>query len=100
MQAFVDSGGTLIQLCGNSHADYSFSDPWLTVFSTCAKFYQADVTTEEFTMITGYDGELVSPARTLGTITEDSWSLVVVRPQARKINFIRFGAGADREFSF
>lgn len=100
LQNFINGGGTIIQVCGHSHADYAFTAPWLTVFSTCGKFESVDVTADGFTCITGYEGELVSPERVEGTATEDSWSVVVVRPQARKINFVRFGAGEDREFTF
>jgi hypothetical protein len=100
LQAFVSEGGTLIQLCGHSHADYHFVTPWLSVFSNCAKFDQADVTSDGLSQVTGYEGEILTPERVAGTASEDCWTVVVVRPQARKINFVRFGAGVDREFSF
>ena len=100
LQAFVDGGGTLIQLSGHSHADYHFTSPWLAIFSTCAKFESVDVNSEEHQKITGYEGTIVSPERIERTASEDAWSVVVVRPQARKINLVRFGAGEDREFTF
>ena len=100
LQSFVSGGGTLIQLCGHSHADYYFTTPWLTVFSTCQKFESTDTTTSQYQGITGYVGSIVSPARTEGTATEDSWSVVVVKPVSRSISFIRFGAGDDRTFTY
>lgn len=100
LQAFVSKGGTLIQLCGHSHADYHFVTPWLSVFSNCAKFAQADVTSDGLSQVTGYEGEILTPERVAGTASEDCWTVVVVRTQARKINFVRFGAGDDREFTF
>lgn len=101
IQAFVTNGGTIIQLCGHSHADYSFTTPWLCVFSNCQKFEKADLSGEGYTKITGYDSlGIVAPDRVEGTASEDSWNVVVLRPRARKINFVRFGAGNDREYDF
>ena len=100
IQAFVTGGGVVVQLCGHSHADYAYTSPWTNVFSCCNKCQQADVTEEGYQMITGYVDTLVAPERTVETVTEDCWSIVVVRPTARKINLIRFGAGADREYTF
>lgn len=99
-QAFVDGGGTLIQLCGHSHADYYFDSPWLTIYNGCQKFNQADVTTEGYTRITGAASPIVSPARTLKTATEDLWTVCVIKPLSRTIDMIRFGAGDDRSFNF
>lgn len=97
---FINNGGTLIQLCGHSHIDYAYTSPWLTVYSSAAMFENVDLTTSGYTKLQGYTGNLVAPKQEVGTVTEDCWSVVVVRPQARKINFVRFGAGEDREFSF
>lgn len=102
LEGFVNGGGTLIQLCGHSHADYSFSTPWLAIFSTCQKFYQADVTGSGYQQITDYNTSegITSPARTLGTASEDAWNVVVIKPLSKVVNVIRFGAGNDRTYSF
>lgn len=100
IQQFISGGGTVIELNGHTHADYAFSSPWLDIFNGCAKFEAAPSSYPAFAKITGYDGELIAPKRTEGTATEDLWSIVVVRPKARKINIVRFGAGEDREFSY
>lgn len=101
IQTFVNNGGTVIQVCGHSHADYSFNSPWLCVFSNCQKLEKADLSGKEYQKITGYDSYgLVAPDRTVGTYTEDSWNVVVLRPKTRKVNFVRFGAGEDREYTF
>lgn len=97
---FISSGGTLIQLFGHSHADYSFTTPWLSIASTCSKFESIDVTTNSMSAITGYVDGIVSPVRTEGTETEQAWDVVIVRPTSRKINLVRFGAGSDREYNF
>ena len=96
----------LIQICGHSHCDYSFTDgdddysPWLTVFSNlqrCSKRRQRDIGD----VTVGHtDGVFGCPKRTAWTVSEDCWDVVVLRPAAGKINFVRFGAGEDREFTF
>lgn len=97
---FIANGGTLIQLFGHSHADYNFSTPWLSIASNCGKFEQSNLDTDEYRAITGYDGNIVAPERVQGTDTEQSFSVVVVRPTIKKINLVRFGAGLDREFGY
>lgn len=101
LQAFVTGGGTLIQLAGHAHADYSYSSPWLAITSCCNKCEKADLTKAGYQAITGYDAYgMVAPDRTPDTASMDCWSMVIVRPIARKINLVRFGAGSDREYSF
>lgn len=100
VQAFVNNGGTVIQLCGHSHADYAFDTPWLTVFSCCNKCQQVDVEGEGYAVITGYTEAPYAPERVVGTVSEDCWSIGILRPTARKLNLIRFGAGEDREYTF
>lgn len=100
IEAFIQNGGTLIQFFGHAHADYAFTSPWLAIGTTCGKFEQVDTTGEGYQAITGYTGSLVSPARTQGTATEQAWDIVVIRPNAKKVNTIRFGAGDDREFTY
>lgn len=103
LHSFVNNGGTLIQLCGHSHADYYFNDPWLVIFSCCQKFEQVDTTAGGFLDISGNIGGnagIVAPARVLGSATEDLWNVCVLKPLAKEIDFIRFGAGVDRYFHF
>lgn len=97
---FIANGGTLIQLFGHSHADYNFSTPWLSIASNCGKFEQSNLDTIEYKAITGYNGSIDAPVRVQGTDTEQSFSVVVVRPTIKKINLVRFGAGLDREFEY
>lgn len=100
IQAFVNGGGTVIQFCGHSHADYSFSTPWLSIHNNCQKFEQSDLTTSGFAHLVETADDLEAPERTEGTATEDCWSVVVIKPISRKVDVIRFGAGNDRTFDF
>lgn len=98
LQSFVNNGGTLIQLCGHSHADYCFIDPWLTIYTICQKFDKPDTTTTQFGKVSGYVGSIVAPDRILGSSSEDSWSVMIVKPISKVIDCIRFGGGVDRHF--
>ena len=104
IKALKDFDGTIIQICGHSHCDYSFTDgdeqysPWLTVFSNlqrCSRRRQSDI--GDITV--GHtDNKFSCPRRNGWTTSEDCWDVVVIRPELGKINFVRFGAGDDREF--
>ena len=100
INSFINNGGTLIQFCGHAHSDYTFTTPWLNFCLTCGKFESVDTSASGYQAITGYDGTLSSPSRTVGDATEQAWNVVIIRPLARKVNVIRFGAGDDREYTF
>ena len=88
---FITDGGTYIAtVYGHIHRDYSNSKPFLE-FSTAAQKCQN---------IEVKKGGASAPERKLNTASEDLWDVLVIRPQSRKINTVRFGAGADREWSY
>ncbi|MBO4863756.1 MAG: metallophosphoesterase [Eubacterium sp.] len=98
--------GPIVQLCGHSHCDYSFTDndpeysPWLTVFSNlqrCTRRRQYDIGDITVGHTKGWFG---CPHRTGGKLSEDCWEIVIFNPVKRKVNLVRFGAGEDREFSY
>lgn len=98
IQSFIDNGGKLIQMSGHSHADIAFIEPWLSIVQVCQKYEQADVSTTEYALISGYIDVINNPARTAQTYTEDAWSCCVYKPSTNDIYIIRFGAGNDRYF--
>lgn len=114
LEEFVNAGGKVIQINGHCHADYAF-DPndttvspvakWLAVVNTCAKFEHNENElpdgSESFKVIQGIESRYgcVSPERNGDDYTEDAWTVMVIRPLSKKVNFIRFGAGFDREFN-
>jgi predicted phosphodiesterase len=101
LQAFVDGGGKLIQLCGHSHADYYFTTPWLTIFTVCQKFEKVDVTDPNYSEdIQGNVGDIVAPDRTEFTASEDAWTVFIIKPVSGKVDAIRFGAGSDMHYDF
>ena len=88
---FIANGGTYIAtISGHIHRDYSHSKPFLE-FSVAAQKCQN---------IEAKKGKAVAPERKLNTSSEDLWDVLVIRPQSRKINTVRFGAGDDREWSY
>ena len=88
---FISDGGTYIAtIYGHIHRDFSNSKPFLE-FSTAAQKCQN---------IEIKKGSASAPERKLNTASEDLWDVLVIRPQSRKINTVRFGAGNDREWSY
>lgn len=88
---FIANGGTYIAtISGHIHRDYSHSKPFLE-FSVAAQKCQN---------IEAKKGKALAPERKLNTASEDLWDVLVIRPQSRKINTVRFGAGDDREWSY
>lgn len=104
IEALKNFKGIIIQLCGHSHCDYAFSEfdekysPWFTAFSNlqrCSRRRQSDLGD-----ITEGCNSFECPQREAFTVTEDCWDVVVVKPKSQKINFVRFGAGEDREYLY
>lgn len=93
-------GNTMVLLMGHTHADFSFNNPILEIGFNCEKCDTA--ITADVTVGPGEEWPEGSKRwkRVLGTVLEDSWDAVVIRPISRKINTIRFGAGEDREFAY
>ena len=88
---FIANGGTYIAtISGHIHRDYSHSKPFLE-FSVAAQKCQN---------IEAKKGKALAHERKLNTASEDLWDVLVIRPQSRKINTARFGAGDDREWSY
>lgn len=42
----------------------------------------------------------VAPTRTIGTVTQDLWNVMVVRKDIRTVFLTRYGAGEDRTFTY
>ena len=91
VKEFISNGGGYIAtVYGHIHRDYSNSKPFLEFSAAAQKCQNIEVK----------KGGASAPVRKLNTASEDLWDVLVIRPQSRKINTIRFGAGADREWSY
>ena len=91
VKRFIAGGGSYIAtVYGHIHRDLSRNTPFLE-FSVGAQKCQN---------IEAKKGSASAPERKLNTASEDLWDVLVIRPQSRKINTVRFGAGADREWTY
>lgn len=96
----ASNSNKIISLCGHNHGDNSYTSPYFEIMFNCNKF-DSTITQDKTE-----DGTGNIPAgskiwkRTWGTVTEDCWDVVVIRPISGKVNCVRFGAGEDREFSY
>ena len=97
LEAFVGSGKTLIMLSGHTHRDIAFIKPWVNIVNVCQRFTEHEARTNAGD-ITGYIDEVVNPARTSNTYTEDAWTIGVYKTIHNDLHMIRFGAGNDRIF--
>ena len=83
---------------GHSHFDSEFvapfndtTNPFLAYSLCCNKFQNGSGDSK-------WPSQAVRPERKLGTVSEDCFDIVVIRPKSGKVNTVRFGAGEDREF--
>lgn len=97
---WINDGNTFVSIMGHSHADFNFTSPFLEIAVNCAKC-DTSITADETTAAGGDWPEGAKRwRRVLGTVIEDSWDAVVIRPISRKIDTVRFGAGEDRTFTY
>lgn len=94
LSAYSQNNDIISILCGHNHVDAVFSSPYVGATFNCEKFENENGNPSL------WPSGAVKPQRTLGDYTEDCWNVVVIRPNSRKINFIRFGAGADYEITY
>ena len=90
IEAYQTNGKPIIQLYGHSHCDVSYTSPYLSIGTNCAKFENTNGDP------TKWPTGATKPERVQGEVSEDCWDVVVLRPLSRKIDFVRFGAGSDR----
>lgn len=81
-------------ICGHNHVDCKFTSPYPGMTLCCEKFENENGDPAL------WPAGAVKPQRTENTYTEDCWTVVVIRPNSRKINFVRFGAGIDYEIDY
>lgn len=90
IQSFIDNGGQIIgEIYGHSHCDWMTTTPWLDISLNCQKCQNS---TSQYSNMQN----LTHPQRTRGTASEDSWNVVLVKPQSKRLDIIRFGAGTDK----
>lgn len=93
VQSALSNVDMMALICGHNHVDNMYSTPFVGATLCCTKFENENGDPAKWP--TG----AVKPSRTLGTATEDCWTVMVIRPSSSKINFVRFGAGSDYELT-
>lgn len=99
IETWLDNGNTLISFIGHNHYDYAFTSPYLEVITNCNLFVDLDEDVVADGTGTLPEGA-VQWAREYGTITEDCFDIIVIRPLSNAVDMIRFGAGEDRSFTY
>lgn len=78
----------LAYIHGHTHADFIYRERLFPIISVgCAKCEGMQEKKPE-----GVKTEM----RMLGTVSQDLWDVLLVKPKEKKLHFIRFGAGEDR----
>ncbi len=86
----------LAYICGHAHADAVITDN--SVFSDYQFVFPVVVVGACNRIAYGNDSEgYINYVRVPGTVTDDLWDTMVYRPDLKKLIFVRFGAGDDRE---
>ncbi|MBO7260129.1 MAG: metallophosphoesterase, partial [Bacteroidaceae bacterium] len=75
--AYQSSGKPIVQFYGHSHVDVSFTSPYLSIGLNCTKF---ENTNGDPTL---WPTGATKPSRTMGTISEDCWDVVIIKPASR-----------------
>lgn len=94
LSTYAASKEVIAFITGHNHVDDVFTAPYPGFTLGCEKF-ENDTSDQD-----QWPAGAVKPIRTAGTASEDLWTVVVVRPESRKVNLVRFGAGSDYEISY
>lgn len=84
---------------GHNHFDCEFTAPFNDTDNPILAFSQNSNKCYNKALGASAPIKAERPQRTPGTVTEDCFDIVVIRPKSGKVNLVRFGAGVDREFS-
>lgn len=92
----ANTGKVIAMVAGHRHFDWTVptSESGLdfpVVVCTCSYCGYITPTAEEIAA-----GAVGVTTRTNGTVTQDSWSVLIYRPDEEKLYLVRFGAGSDR----
>ena len=94
LATYAESNDVLGIVCGHNHLDCAFSTPFAGMSLGCNKFISTNGSESK------WPAGATIPQRTHNTASEDLWTVMIIRPNSRKINFVRFGAGNDYEIAY
>ena len=84
---------------GHVHYDCEFATPFVHESTPYLAFAQNAHKCYNHELKDTAPAGAVIPTRTVDTVDEDCFDIVVIRPNSQKVNLVRFGAGLDREFN-
>lgn len=101
VEAFIANGGVVVALFhGHTHWDfigqYSQTNGFHEVSTGCSRVVSGPITTRT----DYYPQGATMPERTINTVTQELWDIIVIKPESREVNMIRYGAGSDRSFTY
>lgn len=94
------SGNVIAWICGHAHYDWTVPTSksgcnFPVIISTCAMTGYSTPSADDIA-----NGAVNVNSRVDKTVTQDSWSIFVYRPDEGKIHLVRFGAGDDRTIDY
>ena len=101
IESFIANGGVVIGFFhGHTHWDYmgkhSQNNGFYEISTGCSR-----IVTGPITLYSGYyPTGATMPIREAETSTQELYDIIVVKPNSRTVNMIRFGAGDNRAFSY
>lgn len=101
VEAFIRNGGIVIALFhGHTHWDfigqYSQTNGFKEVSTGCGRVVSGPITNRT----DYYPNGATMPERADNTVTQELWDIIVIKPESRTVNMIRFGAGNNRNFTY
>lgn len=79
---------------GHCHQDNVWADPFVCIGTCCNKCVAVNDSSSK------WSEDAVMPTRSANDATADLWDVVLVKPTAKVIEMVRFGAGADRTIHY
>lgn len=99
VESFIANGGICVAVFhGHTHWDF------IGQYSQINGFHE--VSTGCGRVQSGYPSGAYMPegataeTRETGTVTQELWDIIVIKPESRTVNMIRYGAGSDRSFTY
>lgn len=92
IQAYTDK--VIAMFYGHCHQDNVWADPFVCIGTCCNKGSAINGSTS------AWAEDAVMPDRNANDETADLWDVVLIKPTAKVIEMVRFGAGADRTIHY
>ena len=100
IESFISNGGTVVGFFhGHTHWDFIGQYSQTNGFKEVSTG-RSVMDTWTIANITYHPEGIVFEEKTINTVTQELWDTIVIKPQNRVVDIIRFGAGSDRTFTY